>query len=116
MCSNSALARQADLQTRVKYEVKSHRLADLIDARPADELVRTLREVVSDTFEEMHSDDQNEKVLLQIRQRIWAVLPAFNDMLFQIEIEPIAAVPPAEEDGIRMRVRSHRRTSPPRNS
>jgi hypothetical protein len=84
------LARMADLQLKVKYEGKTRKLASLIDQRPADEVVRALREVVTNTFEEMHNEEQHEEVLRRIRQSIGSVLPAFNDLLIQIEIEPIA--------------------------
>lgn len=85
-----SLARLADLQVKVKYEGKTHKLANMFDHRPADEVVRVLREVVSCTFEEMHNEEQHEEVLRRIRQRIGTTLPAFNDLLVEIEIEPIA--------------------------
>nr|WP_095740353.1 hypothetical protein [Rhodopirellula sp. SM50] len=43
------------------------------------------------TFSEMHSEDQHLAVLHQIRNKIWEILPAFNEYLTAIEIEPIAA-------------------------
>jgi hypothetical protein len=84
------LARLSDLQVRVKYEGKRQRLASLIHHRPANDSIRSLRDIVSDTFEEMHSDEQHEEVLRRIRNRILAVLPNLNDLLVSIEIEPIA--------------------------
>lgn len=84
------MARSADLQLNVKFNGKTRKLVDLVDGRPADEVVRVLREVVSNTFEEMHGIGQQEAVLRRIRHRIGSLLPAFNDLLAKIEIEPIA--------------------------
>jgi hypothetical protein len=53
------LARSADLAVKVQYEGKSRSLLKLLDPYPADQLVRTLREVISDTFSEMYSDEQH---------------------------------------------------------
>ncbi len=85
-----SLARLDDLPLKVKYEGKSQKFVNLIEERPADDVVRTLRDVVSDTFEEMFSEEQHEEVLRRIRRRIGAVLPPLNDLLIAIEIEPIA--------------------------
>ncbi len=85
-----SLARLDDLQLKVKYEGKSQKLASLIEQRPADGVVRTLRDIISDTFEEMFSEEQHEDALRRIRRRIAAVLPPLNDILISIEIEPIA--------------------------
>lgn len=85
-----SLARAADLAIKVQYEGKTHSLLKLLDPFPADQLVRTLREVVSDTFSEMHNEEQYEETLTGIRDRIWDTLPPFNILLEEIEIEPIA--------------------------
>lgn len=45
------------------------------------------------TFSEMHSEEQHEVVLQQIRGNIWEVLPPYNDYLKAIEVEPMAAQP-----------------------
>lgn len=52
--------------------------------------MRTLRSVVTDTFEEAHNEDQLMAILPRIRERIQKVLPAFNACLECIEIEQIA--------------------------
>jgi len=85
------LTRAADLRIKVKYEGKSRSLFNLLEPDPADVLIRTAREIVSLTFSEMHSEDQHEAVLRQIRNNIWDVLPAYNEYLTAIEVEPIAA-------------------------
>lgn len=85
------LARATDLRIQVKYEGKSRSLFNLVQPDAADSLVRTARETVSLTFSEMHSEDQHEAVLRQIRNNIWKMLAAFNEYLIDIEVEPIAA-------------------------
>jgi len=85
-----SIAKAADLDIRIKYKGKSRRLLDLIENRPGDAVVATLREVVSDTFSEMHGEDEHEATLRRIRRRITEVLPVFNDWLEMIEIEPVA--------------------------
>jgi hypothetical protein len=92
-----SLVRLKDLEMQVQYEGKTRSLVKLLDPCPADELVRTLRHVISDTFSEMHDEEQHEQVLSRIRDRIWDTLPAFNDLLFEIEIEPIAERREAED-------------------
>lgn len=84
------MARVEDLQLKVTYEGKTQKLFNMIEHRPADDVIRTLRQVVSDTFEEMYDEDQHEEVLRRIRRRIASHLSAFNDLLVSIEIEPIA--------------------------
>lgn len=86
------LARFDDLQLKVKYEGRTRKLANLIEQRPADEVIRALRDTVSYTFEEMHSEEQHEDVLCRIRRRIGEVLPSLNELLVSIEIEPIADI------------------------
>ncbi len=83
-------ARRTDLQLKVKYEGKTQRLLSMFDERPGDGLVEALRSIISDTFEEMHNEEQHEEVLRCIRQRIGSILPDYNDLLAEIEIEPIA--------------------------
>jgi hypothetical protein len=85
------LARAAGLRIRVLYEGKRQSLFPLLQPDPADTLIRTTREIVTATFSEMHSEEQHEAVLLQIRNSIWDILPAFNKYLVSIDIEPIAA-------------------------
>jgi len=84
-------ARAKDLRLRVSYEGKKHALFTLLQPDPADALIRTAREIVTATFSEMHSEEQHQAVILQIRNSIWDVLPAFNTYLIPIEVEPIAA-------------------------
>lgn len=84
------LARAADLRIKVKYEGKSRSLLNLLEPDSADDLIRTARETVSLTFSEMHSEEQHEFVLQEIRNKIWDVLPPFNEYLAAIEVEPIA--------------------------
>lgn len=91
------LARRADLQLKVKYEGKTQRLLSIVDEIPGDGLVETLRAIVSDTFSEMHNEEQHEEVLRHIRERIGAILPAYNELLAEIEIEPIAVIPTDDE-------------------
>ncbi|HAH48882.1 hypothetical protein [Gimesia sp.] len=84
------LARFDDLQLKVKYNGKTQKLVNLIEQRPADEVIRALRDTVSYTFEEMYNEEQHEEALRQIRMRIGKVLPPLNELLVSIEIEPIA--------------------------
>jgi hypothetical protein len=92
-----SLVRSADLAIKVQYEGKSRSLLKLLEPVAADPLIRTLREVVSDTFSEMHSEEQPEEALKRIRDRIWDVLPPFNSFLDDIEIEHIAERPRMED-------------------
>jgi hypothetical protein len=92
-----SLVRFRDLAVQVQFEGRTRSLVKLLDPFPADELVRTLRNVISDTFSEMHDEEQHEQVLKRIRNRIWDTLPAFNDLLYEIEIEPIAERPATED-------------------
>ncbi len=85
-----SLVRSADLSIKVQYQGKTHSLLKLLDPFPADPLIRTLRAVVSDTFSEMHNEEQCGETLKRIRDRIWDRLPPFNALLEEIEIEPIA--------------------------
>ena len=85
-----SFARAADLAIQVKYEGRSRSLLKLLDPYPGDSLVRTLRAIVTDTFTETHNEDQCEEILRRIRDRVWDTLPAFNELLEEIEIEPIA--------------------------
>ncbi len=86
------LARFDDLQLKVKYEGKTKKLVNLIEQRPADEVIRALRDTVSCTFDEMYNEEQHEETLRQIRMRIGEVLPPLNELLVSIEIEPIADI------------------------
>ena len=70
------LARASDLRIKVKYEGKSRSLLNLLEPDSADGLIRTARETVSLTFSEMHSEEQHESVLREIRNKIWDVLPS----------------------------------------
>lgn len=85
-----AFAKRDDLRIKVKYEGKERLLLNLLETFPADAVVTTLRKVVSDTFSEMHNEEDHENVLRGIREQIAAVLPPFNELLESIEIEPIA--------------------------
>lgn len=57
---------------------------------PGDNVVCALRKIVSDTFSEMHTEEDHERVLREIRNQIADVLPPLNELLEAIEIEPIA--------------------------
>lgn len=87
-----AVARTADLQISVKAGNRTKRLLVAIDHFPADALIRTLRDVVSDTFSEMHDEDQHSEVLTRIRGRINDVLAPYNSLLEAMEIEPVACL------------------------
>ncbi|QDT48883.1 hypothetical protein Pan258_29300 [Symmachiella dynata] len=90
--------RTKDLKIKVKYEGRTHSLFTLFDPVPADGLVRTLREVVSDTFSEMHDEEQFDEVLMGIREKVWDVLPEINPTLFSIGLEPIAELAAGSEE------------------
>lgn len=87
------LARVSDLRIKVKHEAKSRSLFTLLETMPADVLVATAREIVSLTFSEIHDEEQHAAILEEIRQRIWTVLPAYNEYLKAIEVEPVAPLP-----------------------
>lgn len=84
------LARRKDLDIAVKVNGKRRRLLDLAEHEDATALITTLRSVVTDTFEEAHSEDQHSAILKRIRRKIHDVLPPFNACLESIEVEPIA--------------------------
>jgi hypothetical protein len=84
-----AVARSSDLQITVKTGTRSKGLLSIIEHFPADSLIWALREVVSDTFLEMHDEDQHSEVLTGIRHKINSVLFPYNSLLEAIEIEPI---------------------------
>jgi len=92
-----SLVRAKDLRVKVKYEGRTSLLVNLADPIPADGLIQTLRQIVSDTFSEMHGEEQYGAVLLGIREQIWSILPEFNALLQSIEIEPIADRPTERE-------------------
>jgi len=83
-------ARTEDIDISVKVGGKRRRLLDVAHHEKATALITTLRAIVSDTFEEAHNEDQLLAILRRIRERIQAVLAAFNPCLESIEIEPIA--------------------------
>lgn len=87
-----AFAKATDLRIKVKYEKRMRSLFNLLEPDQGDELICTTRNIVTLTFSEMHSEEQHEKVLLEIRKSIWDVLPAYNEYLVAIEVEPIAAM------------------------
>jgi hypothetical protein len=91
-------ARATDLRIRVLYEGRRQSLFPLIQPAPADAIIRTAREIVTATFSEMHSEEQHEAVLLQIRNSIWDILPPFNKYLIPIDVEPIAARCESEDE------------------
>lgn len=84
------LVRSSDLRVTVTYEGRKRSLHNIIETDPADELIRTARSAVSLTFSEMYNEEQHEAALLQIRNAIWDVLPAYNGYLAAIDVEPIA--------------------------
>lgn len=86
-------ARTADIDITVKVNGKRRRLLDLAEHDDGTALITTLRAVVTDTFREAHDEDQHAAVLQLIRLRIHAVLPAVNECLQAMEIEPIAECP-----------------------
>lgn len=92
-----ALVRSKDLRIRVKYEGKKQSFFKLLDATGGDQIVRTIRAVVSDSFSEAHDEDQHEEILNVIRPRIWKILPDFNEVLDEINIERMPSQPLQED-------------------
>ncbi len=92
------LAKTSDLRITVKHENRKRSLLNLIGHMPADVLIRTLRTVVSDSFTEMHDEYEHRAVLRSMRSKVWAVLPAYNEVLREIEAEPIAEIVAEESD------------------
>lgn len=82
-------ARTDDLKRNVRYKGRDRSLLRLVQQAPADDLVRTLRAVLSDTFAEAYDEDQHADLLRRIRERIIDVLPPYNQQLFEIEVELI---------------------------
>lgn len=87
-------ARTNDIDVRVSVSGKTRKLLNIIDYQDATALLTTVRQVVSDTFLEVHDEDQHTTMLRTIRHRIWSVLPDFNACLDSIELERIAAFDP----------------------
>lgn len=78
-----------ELKMQVQYEGRKRSLHRLIEKWPGDELVKMLRDVVSETFSEIYDEQQAEDTLRRIRSKIWRCLPAYNDLLIDIEVEPM---------------------------
>ena len=91
------LVKASDLRISVIYEKRKKSLRNLVETYPADVLVRTLRALVSDSFAEMHAEQEHRAVLNDMRSKVWAVLPAYNGLLREIEVEPIAELVEDEE-------------------
>lgn len=90
-------SRTEDLAITVKVNGKRRKMLDEVGHQDATILLKTIRSIISDTFEEAHDEDQHTAVLRCIRQRIWQVLPEFNVCLQAIEVEPIAGFDPEED-------------------
>jgi len=88
-------ARTDAIDITVKFNGKKQRLMDIVGNQDATELLKTLRSVVTDTFDEAHDEQQHSAILQRIRKRIHSVLPAFNACLESMEVEPIAEPSPA---------------------
>ncbi len=88
---------ERELHVTVKFEGRKQSLRNLVEVFPGDVLVRTLRGLVSDSFAEMHDDEQHEEVLQGMRAKLWSVLPAYNDVFRDMCIEPIAEFVADEE-------------------
>jgi hypothetical protein len=82
-------ARTDDLKRTVRYRGKDRSLLRLVQQAPADDLISTLRAVLSDTFAEAYDEEQHSDLLRRIRERIVGVLPSYNQQLFEIEVELI---------------------------
>ena len=78
-----------DLKIQVQYEGKKRSLHRLVEKWPGEELVTTLRDVLTETFSEIYDEEQAEEALLRIRSKIWKVLPVFNEVLIDIDAEPM---------------------------
>ena len=78
-----------DLKIQIKFEGKRRSLYRLLNKWPGDELVSTLRDVITETFSEIYDEEQAVDTLRRIRSKIWEVLPKYNDVLIDIEIEPM---------------------------
>lgn len=86
------------LRIQVKYEGKRQSLFKLVDAPHGDEVIRAIRQIVTDTFTEAHDEDQHGDILMTIRHRIWNVLPQFNDLPDECEVERIAPIPDYDDE------------------
>jgi hypothetical protein len=82
-------ARTADLDITVKIDGKKVSFLKEVGHEDATQLIMALRLIVSNTFEEAHSERQHEAILRRIRARIWQVLPPLNMCLQSIEVEPM---------------------------
>jgi len=76
-----------ELKMQVQYEGRKRSLHRLTEKWPGDSLVKTLRDVVSETFSEIYDEQQAEETLLRIRSKVWEVLPTYNELLIDIEVE-----------------------------
>ncbi len=83
-------ARKADLDIKALYEGKPIKLLQLLQHWPADELIITLRRILSMTFSEMYTGNQYCDTLYEIRHLASDVLLPYNELLEAIEVEPIA--------------------------
>jgi hypothetical protein len=91
-------ARKADLDIKAQHEGKSVRLLDLLEHWPADDLITTLRRILTISFSEMYTGDQYHDALNQMRHMIAEVLLPYNVLLEAIEVEPIA-MPTKKQSG-----------------
>jgi hypothetical protein len=83
-------AKKADLDIKALHEGKAVRLLDLLPHWPGDQLVVALRRILTITFCEMYEGQQYQETLYEIRRLVAEVLVPYNDLLEQLEIEPIA--------------------------
>ncbi len=79
-----------EIDIRIQIDGKKQKFLDSFWHREATSLIIAARHVLSFTFNEAHDEDQYMEILLKIRTMIHQVLPAFNECLVAIEIEPIA--------------------------
>lgn len=98
MLFKHAFVESKHLRIQVKYEGKRQSLFKLLGALHGDEVICTIRQIVTDTFTEAHDEDQHNAILETIRHRIWNVLPQFNDLLDECEVERIAPMPDYENE------------------
>lgn len=91
------LAKKADLDIKAMHEGKPVKLLSVLEHWPADKIIATLRQILSMTFEEMYEGEQYINMLYEVRRLVADTLVPYNDLLEQIEAEPIAR-PTKERD------------------
>jgi hypothetical protein len=83
-------AKELKRRVDVEGERKRHSLADLFQTFPADPAIQALRQVLSMTFSEATTRHQHERILEDIRFLAAEVLVPCNQILEEIEREPVA--------------------------